>query len=224
MTPSFRVALPVLAIALLPQLAHAGPIGWNYTATFATDAGADLLYLGRHIRPDSAEPDGFLEGTIYGVPTAVSAAGSYPGSARFRVGQLSDVGVGVYWDSEAPPPPIDPRFVLGLTIRDAASGETGAFTAVGTGTIVSDPMLYDFALSLSLAGGTDQEQVIGDTRYRVRLSTESDGDGAYVVADVSTGPAVATPEPGTLALAGFGLAAVGLLRARRRTAPLASSR
>jgi hypothetical protein len=224
MHPVTRAALAA-ALALIPSAALAGPIGWGYSATFSGDENPDQLYLGHHVRPDNWEPSGLRVGSIYGTPVVVSPNGAYPGSAHVRFGRLADGGVGViWWEGEMPPTGgPSPTFTGCLTITDAASGATGAFLISGTGCITSDPMLYDFTLDLALGGDTVQERVIGGTRYHVRFGAETDASGTWLAADVS--PAVATPEPGTLALAAFGLTSLRLLRRRgSSTSPASGQR
>ncbi len=200
--PMMHTRAALIALVFNPSMAFAGPIEWSYTATFSGDENPDRLYLGHHVRPDSFEPSGYRQGTIYGTPTALNATGQHNADAHFRFGQLSDSGVGViWWDGGTPPPGgISTTFTGGLTITDAASGATGAFLISGTGEIISDPMLYDFSLGLILDGRSEQEKLIGSTRYHVNFSTETDGDGVWLAADITT----ATPEPSTLVLLAWG--------------------
>jgi hypothetical protein len=207
-----------LVTLLIPQFASAGPIGWGYTARFEGDENPDLIYLGTHARPDATEPDGFRHGIIYGTLITPNGSGAYSGPARFRIGQLSNSGVGVLWYDGGSPPPggLSIGFRADLAVRDTATGQTGVFTVYGSGGITNDPMMSSFAVSLSLDGNADQEQVIGGSRYRVHFDAVADPDGgAGVVADVQ--PVAATPEPGTLALAGLGLGVIGSRLRRKRS-------
>ena len=102
-----------------------------------------------------------------------------------------------------------------MWVTDAASGETGHLSFDLTAWLLTAlPQSTSSELVFGGDGGGTLD--LGGNRYDLRLSG-SDGDsGQYVGADLTVGPAAATPEPGTLALAGLGLGAVGLLRARRR--------
>src|SRR5262245_35781390 len=88
--------------------------------------------------PPRHYPRGF--GLTNGVTT-------HTGPAQCQFGALTNSGIGVYWDDIEVPPPWDDHFRAALTIRDA-SGESGVFEVFGTGSVLSDPMLFSFTVNL----------------------------------------------------------------------------
>jgi hypothetical protein len=214
-TVRFAVAAALLAF---PSLAAAGPIQWDYRANVTGEDGGPYFYLGLHARPDSEEPGGIRTGDILGRPRTDNPSGSASGSQSIPIATLSDINV-VWNDVPFQRGPTPDHFRVDFTITDRASGESGTVTAYGAGEIQSDPMLFDFVLWWHVFEWSDQELTLGGNRYQIHFTTPPElGDAPTLSADVTVGPAAATPEPGTFALAGLGLGAV-FARRRLRVYP-----
>lgn len=120
----------------------------------------------------------------------------------------------------------DGAYSLTITIKDVASGESGSLTFTGllNGTFSTSSA----NVSNEFTGVTSNFLVLGDNTYNVTIgpysppgppsATNAGSIGAHVevIPGDDGGVISETPEPGTLALAGFGLALTGVSRWRRR--------
>jgi hypothetical protein len=206
---TLRAALATLALLALPQFAAAGPIEWGYLASFDPDGGG-RLGLGRTV----VGPDGVLEIVASLRGEDLEAPGF--GSQRIRIGSLLDIDVTT---DDGFQMPSRQQFVSDLTITDFASGESGKVTVFGTGKYLGDDLLLDRRVMLELGAGSDRRELtLGGNRYDIAYSIVQGEDDriSTLVADVTVSPTAATPEPGTLALAGLGLCGLGLVRRLRR--------
>lgn len=178
--------LGAVALLLAPQLAAAGPLSWGFRAE-APDGTVLRDVTGL---TDLAYSDLFLpDPLVNGVFTG--------GDIRPAEGHYFET-----WQSEAR-----------VTLTDERSGASGAFQLwrgwvreyeVNPGG--TDDLVYE-----GETGGPWPEAVrltLGGSVYEVR------GPGGEMIVTVT--PAVATPEPGTLALAGVGLLPLFARVARRR--------
>jgi hypothetical protein len=193
MNRTLRAALAAAALLALPQFASAGPLTWGYRVTHP-DGG--LI----------AEQSGVTETTVV-------------------VGNLLSVGP----QTGVPQPPVVGSTVIErnraegrVTILDEESGQSGEFgiwaeyywqyEVMPDGS--HNPIAEGYTFGPTWAGSNSWEgtfhTTLGQHVYDA-YSTEPGGLRVFV-----TDAPVATPEPGTLALAGLGLGAVGLVRARRR--------
>ncbi|HJZ58912.1 MAG TPA: PEP-CTERM sorting domain-containing protein [Gemmataceae bacterium] len=203
---------PVLAaIALLATAgpATAGPIYWNYhlAVEYAQDYGPKFEV--------NLAQDWFVRG-LPGVPAGIWLFNSNV-PARPEPGSHE----------------VTYSFAIRVTITDEASGEFATFSFPGFYSSVWSYPPQDrdnpdrWRLDSEAAGfGDDQKEssvTLGDHVYVVQA--HSNGPGRYPdgVMLVDLDPSAITPEPGTLALAGVGFGAVGLLRARRRRAESSDS-
>ena len=214
----FRLsALIVLVLAAGPTAAE--PISWSYAVTFAGDHGSSDVTNGFGNR----HGERFYTGYTHLTP-AVPPAGM-KGAATVRLGMAS--GSGFIWTNaghtplDSSSPAFDPGFVAGLTITDAASGESALFRT--SGFAQSADSWLGLPAQLALTNADSITQTIGSHVYQVDFRVGGIGQNAgYVTGDpeawvdaavsVTDAPA-ATPEPTTLVLAGLGLA--GLLARRR---------
>jgi hypothetical protein len=211
------LAWAALAILLAPQLVTAGPIGWGYSADITAGNNGQWVSFGVEYQNTRNPATGEESSTPYQLLANIARVnwGPRSGSGTVRVGSFGPADIQPY-------PMDDPWalarpgvFTLQFDLTDSASGQTrslsygvmgmshGYFTT-GTGVVslIPDERSDTF--------------VLGGNRYTVRPVARESESAAYLDLDVEVGPAVANPEPGTLALAGLGLAAVGLVRVRRR--------
>jgi hypothetical protein len=181
--------------------ASAGPIEWDYVVRIEPD--------GRYLRIGTVPGPGG-EWEVAAPLFNDFTEGPGRGAQRVRVGALIGQAAGrVPTDVTRPT-----EFDATLIITDRRSGESGQVSVLGRGRYLGDDQLADPKVALELLSERSHALELGANRYEIEFSTSQfEGDGAsYLWADV-TGSPVATPEPGTLALAGFGFGAV-LLRRR----------
>lgn len=116
----------------------------------------------------------------------------------------------------------DTRYSISIELTDEASGESG--TVHVTGSAHSDWLWrYDGRVTPDIAWlGYDVPQhqtlTLGANRYTVTTTDDSSplGDDAHGSISLSVTSLNATPEPGSLALGGLGLAVAGIARRRWR--------
>lgn len=181
--------------------ASAGPIEWDYLADIRPD-GSGRIQLGT-----VPGPNGTVEVVAALRGEDLEAPGS--GSQRIRISSLLDIDVTT---AEASGAVAQARWFSDLTITDRASGVSGQVSITGRGTYIGDDQLLDPKVMLELLDGDAagrRELVLGGNKYSIQyLITQGDNDRISTLwADITVSP-VATPEPSTLALAGFGLSAV----------------
>lgn len=207
-----RACLSALAlVSIAAGTASAGPIEWGYLVTFAPD-GEGVLLLGGIATPDG--PRDFVSGL-----EPANLEGSVSNSLQLHIGSLRGASVFVA-DLLNDGIRARQQFVSDLTITDTASGESGKVTVFGRGAYLGDNQLQDPRVLLELLEQSrSRELTLGGNRYQIEYSIVQNVDdrNSTLVAEVSVAPAAATPEPGTLALAGLGLGAVGLVRRLRQT-------
>jgi hypothetical protein len=203
----------VVSFVALAGRATAGPIGWSYTATAETSYHTLMMNLGSRVLADPATGE-MVRHYYYGQMQFPNPTGTAEGNSRLR---LVGFGIGDIQDRLTPNPLIYSDDInVTLTLRDAASGETGQLathTSVGFSMFQADGTPYYPYMGFSLS---DQQLVLGANRYLVDYRVDQNGSEAWFVAEVRVKPASETPEPATLALAGLGLASAFGLRLRRR--------
>ncbi|VTU01952.1 : VPEP [Gemmataceae bacterium] len=196
----FRSALLALTLIIAPQAAIAGPIEWSYTAdvVYAQDYGSKFTV--------TLAPGGSVSaeyGDTNHVPLFTSTGASRPEPGSYEAEYAFDINV---------------------RLTDAASGQSAVLTFAGGYSSMwsyqpgDDPNTWRWDYESSMFGDfwDGREVVLGTTRYVVRAYGGGGGQFPFGDMDVRAEfvPTAATPEPGTLALAGIGLGA-GLLRVRR---------
>ena len=226
MSHPFRAALilAALALAIAPNLATAGPIGWSYTAHVRTTTGLGVLNMGTHSLYHFPSPTSTGGDPVYGdyVISAPLPERRMSDSFRVQPGQVIDeirlfgVGHGYSVDPVATAPASDAGFLLSFTLTDQASGQSGTIEFRGSvGASTNDQYTPQVLFSGGMGPDVTELQ-LGGNRYRVTAIggmpdeiQEPARMGVNVMATANT------PEPATLAMAGLGLAAVGLSRLRR---------
>jgi hypothetical protein len=196
---SCRGAAALLTLILLPQLASAGPIEWDFRITSRTDPPGDRVYLGEYqLRFGPSDPQ-----SVY-VFTGRPAGGS--GSTSGSVTNMVVAGTGKQdWEFTTRPGGGPTEFEFRFDITDRASGESGsAVYTVRPSFSNGFPDTYYGEVSIWI----DEQATfdLGGNRYDLVLRTIEDASSHFIMADVTVTPSATTPEPGTLALAGVGLA------------------
>lgn len=200
-----RVAWAALAVVLLPQLAFSGPIQWSYSTEVTYDQD-------------------------YGSKFAVTLAPG--GTAETVPGERSYVWL---FNSTGNPRPVPGEyearyaFTIAVTVTDLASQEAATVNFQGAYSSMwfyppeeaNNPNAWRWEYEASSFGDfwNGQEVTLGGNRYTLR--GQGGGNGLFPFGElaVEIAPAVGTPEPGTFALAGLGLTAIGVTRVRRRVKP-----
>jgi hypothetical protein len=210
---SFRAAWAGLAVALLPQLATAGPIAWSMRGEAEPFGPGNEFSLGTYTRPIGSG-ESFEVVHAYGqLPEVLTATGTGP-QTYIQLGAQSKQAY--RFDTTPADPSPGNRALFRVWVTDVASGETGHLSFFVTAYLLTGLPFTDSS-EMVFGGEGGGTLLLGGNRYDVALKASDGDEGTYVSADLVVAPATATPEPGTMALAGLGLAAVGLLRARRRT-------
>lgn len=191
MPDTFRPLLLSLLLPLFSQAASAGPIEWSYKTevVYAQDYGPRFTV--------ALAPDGTVTAT--------------PGEADY-VQLFTSTGV-------ARPDPGDYLvrydFDVRVTLTDVASGESAALTFAGNYASMwmyqpdtpADQWRWEWEASTFGDAWDTREVVLGANRYSVRAYGGGSGQFPFGEMGVQAAPlpVSATPEPGTLALAGIGL-------------------
>ena len=189
----------LLLTLLLPQVAAAGPIEWGYRAevTYAQDYGSRFTVTTAPAGTVTATPG---EPGYAWLFNSTGVSRPEPGSFEVQYG-----------------------FDITVTLTDVASGESAALVWGGGYSSLwyyqpdTDPNDWRWEYEVSDFGDNwdAREVTLGNTRYNVRAY--GGGMGQFPNGELAVRaealPVTQTPEPGTLALAGIGLA-VALRRGR----------
>lgn len=216
MLSSFRVR-SLFVLLCLASRAEAGPIDWTYTSRFSAAGQPDVPFI--DIADGGAPGSRYvLEASLQGLIEAGKSAN--PGSSPIVLGHFAPA---LFPIGPGQAPTTATTFELDVTITDQASGLSGTASFFGFGSTVVNPVSTPNPVSLQFLTPTSKTLVLGENDYELSLTSTSAswGGNGDVVAAVSIRPA-ATPEPGALALAGFGF--VGLLGWRNRNRFTASRR
>jgi hypothetical protein len=214
MNHALRVVAAATSLLALPQLAAAGPIAWSMRGEVEPFGPGNELSLGTYTRPiGNGESSEVIH--AYGqLPEVLTAAGA--GSQTYiKLGAQSKQAY--RFDTTQADPSPGNQALFRVWVTDAASGETGHLSFLVTGYLLTGLPQTDYS-EMVYGGEGGGTLLLGGNRYDLEMKASDGDEGTYVSADLTVAPATATPEPGTLALAGLGVTAVGLLRARRRTA------
>ena len=198
---ALRLATPFLALLVLPQLASAGPITWEYKTRliYDQDYGSKFTVALMPGERTSTAPGDYYQITLLG---STGVARPDPGSYEVRYG-----------------------FTVEVAVTDVASGEQN--TLAFDGWYVShwtyldserdNPEVWRWDYEYSGFGDPHNGRTLelGGNLYTVRASGGGTGVMPFGELTVSIDP-IATPEPGTLALAGLGLCGLGVVRRLRR--------
>jgi hypothetical protein len=216
---------PVLGVFVLlgaPVPASAGPIDWAYTATIGpiNPPAAPYAWFGTENRTSVDPATGREIQTPYVILGLVDqfTRGIGSGSATVGAGAIgpSDLVAAPASDMWAATRP--ELFGLTVTLTDTGSGQTrslfyrvdghsSGFFTTGSGVV-----------SLQIFSGPPADPfVLGNTVFTVAPVVRGSESGEHIDLQVTAAPAAATPEPGTMILAGLGLVSVGGVRLRRRT-------
>lgn len=212
MTSRLLLAAAVAGLLWPAAPVAAEPIEWEYRVTVSSVTGGDRLFLGSHLHdgPDGMEP---LYATA-SLPAASPTAGVLSGSQTgLRLAGMSKQDFMFTGDPAVAMS--DSLYKVRVAVTDRASGRTGEAVLVGT-------PLFSTGLPLTLYGGvtlggqSESTLILGDNRYDVRITGSESESNAWLTANVTVSPAADSPEPGTLALAAVGVAAMGAWKRKRR--------
>ncbi|VTR96285.1 : VPEP [Gemmata massiliana] len=197
-----RVACAALAVVLLPHIAAAGPIQWSYSTevVYDRDYGSNFAVA---LAPDGAVSTVPGERDYVWLFNSTGNPRPAPGEYEARYG-----------------------FTIAVTITDAASQEAATVNFWGGYASMwfyqpedaNNPGAWRWEYESSSFGSPSESQEVTLGRNRYTLRGQGGGNGMFPFGEMSVdiSPVAGTPEPGTLAIAGLGLTAVGVLRARRR--------
>lgn len=214
-----RVAL-CLGFLSMPGLASAEPlpIEWSYTAHMRTSTGLGVLDFGTHsLWSDPTGSGGGGEFNNYKITSPfpemnLSGSSSVSGEPI----HLGYIGYPYSVDPVESAPAADPGFLLTFTLTDTASGQSATLEFGGSGGASTSNEFPPSVLFVSAMGPQALEVQLGQNRYRVTsFGGVPDELGEPAQFGVRVEATALTPEPATFAMAGFGIAAIGLIRARR---------
>jgi hypothetical protein len=211
---SVSVVLVGVVLGVGAGTVAAGEVPWTYTTTVTAGNDALVMDMGRLDLPDPAT-GGTTRHYYYGQLSHPNPTGGFDGAARWRV---VGFGVGDIQERMTPNPPgYTNDMHITLSIRDEASGEVGELTTSSFVGFVVNHNDGDRIYPYIGANLDPHTLVLGDNRYVVNFRYNQDVNEAWFEASVKIQPASQTPEPGTVALAGIGIGAVGGWVRRRRT-------
>ncbi len=210
----FRLFLISLTLGFAADRALAGPIQWSYSTEFEFEqnygGNAQLTWL---------YPTGTID-TITGQPV-----NQFLFNTEFANPKPAGPGVVEY------------RFNSNFTLTDTVSGESATVPFSGLFRYTWDnvptaydpngnPIAWDLYTtttegSFTTANGSALV-FLGDNRYRIEPLQSFSGSSLGGSVQVTGWSVAETPEPGTIVLAGLGLAGVAAVR-RRRVVPLVTS-
>jgi hypothetical protein len=196
------------AVLLTAATASAEPFtGWTYTATLTPAGGANAVLLDEGARVEVDPATGGEKLVPYIVVTWLSerASGPFEQGATVPLAEFAKFDRAVF---DLMPPDLNPspHTVTATLTFTAPDGTAGRVSADGRLTATGDD---GFALTLD---GTPQFVTVAERVFGTQFAVRETDDGAVVEFT-----ACATPEPGTLALAGAGLAGLVGARMRRKT-------
>ena len=211
-------AVALLACAALfgsTGVASAGPIEWSMRSDPDYTRFGTNFYFGTADRP-LPEPGGGTEVVhIYGtMPEGLLPVGA--GSQSNIL--LATHSKQSYWYDYAPPsnPAATNQVPYIVWVTDHASGESGFLKFDLSAYYLTGLPTTDYG-EVVFGGSGGGSLVLGGNRYDLEFNTSDGDEGTYITANLTVAPVAATPEPGSLALAGFGLVAVLAPRLRRVT-------
>jgi hypothetical protein len=207
----FVRACVIAVLLFLPGAAFAGPVQWQVT-TDMTPTEPSPEYPGLISTGSSIHAE-YLSRLIPAGPMTKSG---------WRMVQVGEVRPDIALAPNDPGLPQVSEFWLTFVVRDVKSGDTGTIRTLGQASesiqFRDDTNQVPYSLRegvefLQLSGGPSFN--LGGTPYQVTLwEKDSPNGSAYIFANIEAGPNV-TPEPGTFALAAFGLFTLGAGTVRR---------
>jgi hypothetical protein len=207
----------VVVLGLSAGTAAAGAIQWEYSSQL-TRVGNAYGMLPGMVADDLIGTGGSIHEDDFSRLVAADPGVAW-GWRTVQVGAIVPAGLRLDPLTGAPN-----TFRLDLTIRDRASGQTGTLTFNGHAWEDIQFGGWNESLMLSrhvhtiLSTTGEQDLTLGGNTYHVSVwALDHQSGNSFLEADVTVGATNATPEPGTLALAGLGIGLVGV-RLRRRPA------
>jgi hypothetical protein len=216
----------VLALLLAPQIATAGLIKWSYAGKILGDGGGPFAHFGIETRhwfdPPTVPGEQGKEGqTDFQIIANIGATfggemtGSALGPGRLDLSSVGPAELTAYpldseWASHVPG-----GFRLVVRITDGASGSFRDLSYQAHGFSAGFFLTGTGVANVSVEDRTDAF-TLGGNQYTVRPDVSSSGSAEHIELSVEVGQAASTPEPGTLALTGLGLAAGLAVRTHRR--------
>lgn len=220
-----RLLLTVVSVVSVLASASAGPIPWMYSATIRPADGADGIFLGHETFWEYDPVAQSEKGTTYNVLSNVTKTGYSTSGTETPVitsqtpnnsVSLFDFGYGA-WTTTLQLP-ADQTFAMNKFTLDYAfaDGDSQSETYHGSveGSISASGIFTsgtgNFWIGLN---HTDTVQ-LGNRKAKVRFWGSNNESHSTIFMDVTD--VVETPEPGTLALAGIGLAGLAGFKLRRK--------
>jgi hypothetical protein len=215
MKRTLKLLVVVCGMSAVAAPVSAGPMGWSYSAEVKAFDGEWVEFgIESQTHYDPVTQAETQTPYLIMANIARSDAGSGTGSETIRVGSYSTADLSPYPLDDLWAVTRGAGFSFWFTLTDSASLESRTLeyhlSGTSNGYFTSGTGVVNISLDQQRTDGF----VLGGTRYTLRPVVSQSESAAYLDMQVTTAPG--TPEPGTLALAGFGLASVAGLRLRRR--------